>query len=120
MAAHHFRNHLDRAALLFQLGADSCDEAVRSQAENQNLSGADAGRDELVPLVGAGNRVCGTALLLDPSQFRCQASGRSVARGQMVWLVVYGVACGVRVYLCAAATDKGIRGQPLGALDWSS
>src|SRR5215472_3504945 len=75
MAAHHIRDYLDRAALLFQFGADSGDEAVRSQGADQDLSGPDVAGDGLVSLLGICDRAGGVALFHDSSGFRCKACG---------------------------------------------
>src|SRR5258707_15577372 len=87
LASSHLRDHLDRAALFFQSGADAGDEEVRSHAAHQNLSGADVRRDGLVPLVGAGYGDRGTALFHDSSVRGRETCGRSFAHRQVVWLV---------------------------------
>src|SRR5438045_9481630 len=107
MAAHHFRDYLDRPALLFQFGAYSGDEAVRSQAENPGLSRADARRDELVPVVGVGDGDCGVALLLDASRRGCKKWRRCFAGWEMVSLAVPGVGCGLRLLLIGELGCKG-------------
>src|SRR5258707_2640263 len=99
-------DHLDRAAVFFQSGADAGDEEMRSRIANQNISGVDAGGDGMVPLIGAGDGDRGTALFLDSFGRRCQTCRRSFTGRQVVWVVVLGVDCGVCVYLCAAASRK--------------
>src|SRR6266403_2515097 len=99
-------DHLDRAAVFFQSGADTRDEKVRSPVAEQDLSGADAGGDGLVSLVGVSDGVRRHALLRDPSGVRCETCGQPEARWQMVRVVVPCMADRVCIYLRAAASGK--------------
>src|SRR5260370_21617498 len=102
LASSHLWDHLDRAALFFQSGADAGDEEIRSRAANQDVSRANVRRDGLVPVVCVRDGAGRLALFHDSSVRRCETCGRSFADWQVVWLVAAGVARPVQIFFYAA------------------
>src|SRR5882724_4882209 len=110
---------LDWVTVLFQFGADTGDESLRSKIAGEDLSGVDAASDGMVSLVGAGYGVGGSAVFLHlfgAGRAECgAASGISLARG-----MAGGLARCLRFAVCLAVPGQGdFSRSRLGARGWN-
>src|ERR1700730_4025968 len=107
VAALYFWNHLDWTAVLLQFGGHTFDEGAGAGCARESVSGVDVAGDGVVPVVGAGDRDCGHALLFFVADHRCAEFGESGTGAALVWLVGAGVDGGVRGDLLLAAASEG-------------
>src|SRR5712664_4797624 len=118
MAAFHFRDHLDRIAVVLYFGGHAFDEGARAGSAGKGVSGVDVASDGVVPMVGAGDGDSGHALLFFVADFGCAQFRESGTGAAVVWLVGAGVDGGVRGDLFSSASSQGNSRFSVGAGDW--
>src|SRR2546423_12088143 len=118
LAAHYLWNYLDWAAVFFQFCEFSIDEGAGTRDSSEGVSGADVADDGVVPVVFGRDGADGDELFFPAAGDGCAQRGESGTRVALVWMVVAGVAWGVRVDLWIATAHERFAGQRLGACRW--